>query len=382
MCFMWYLNDVFSLLIGVCKEALGLAHRAQQKHRSLSTSRTIQQQLQRSLILAGELRGETKKSRELFANQWSTSWALITLRRLRIDVPGYRPTQKRLCIFLGMIFETFLEGHPFWGPGLLMLCWTWSSFDGILAYARRCNDGTETKHIALRRGQTWGHDIAIVGNFNWFLQNFHHEICRRWTPFWRIFFKVVVQPQIEVQFNLRKSHIFMKGKCLNHSVSCSAHLRPVFLRVCVRWNFHREISGNETAPTNRPGIRKMLSSNWSKLQPLLPKRNTSTKPGKRKRNPSTENVEEVENVEKRNGKSTIPKAWKECSIAERCLDSNSFRIFFSVWQSISHVWLPRRSRKERSWKQEKQRSRWNLWISRSIHLISIYPGYQILAIRV
>lgn len=98
---------------------------------------------------------------------------------------------------------------------------------------------------------------------------------------------------------------------------------------CVRQvNFHREISGNETetAPTNRPGIRKMLSSNWSKLQPLLPKRNTSTKPGKRKRNPSTENVEEVENVEKRNGKSTIPKAWKECCIAERCLDSNSFPI--------------------------------------------------------
>eukprot|EP00434_Breviolum_minutum_P030642 symbB.v1.2.027096.t1/scaffold2753.1/size71542/8 len=54
----------------------------------------------------------------------------------------------------------------------------------------------------------------------------------------------------------------------------------------------------------------MLSSDWSKLQPLLPKRNTSTKPGKRKRNASTENVEEVENVEKRNGKSTIPKVKK------------------------------------------------------------------------
>ena len=113
MCFMWYLNDVFSLLIGVCKEALGLAHRAQQKHRSLSTSRTIQQQLQRSLILAGELRGETKKSRELFANQWSTSWALITLRRLRIDVPGYRPHKNAYVSFWEWSSKPFGRGTLF-----------------------------------------------------------------------------------------------------------------------------------------------------------------------------------------------------------------------------------------------------------------------------
>lgn len=111
---MWYLNDVFSLLIGVCiEEALGLAHRAQQKHRSLSTSRTIQQQLQRSLILAGKLRGETKKSQELFANQWSTSWSIdnietIENRRTRIS-PN---TKTLLCIFWEW------SSKPFWGGAL------------------------------------------------------------------------------------------------------------------------------------------------------------------------------------------------------------------------------------------------------------------------
>ena len=179
---------------------------------------------------------------------------------------------------------------------------------------------------------------------------------------------MVQPPQIEVQFNLRKSHIFMKGKCLNHSVSCSAHLRPVFF-TCVRQvNFHREISGNETAPINRPGIRKMLSSNWSKLQPLLPKRNTSTKPGKRKRNASTENVEEVENVEKRNGKSTIPKAWKECCIAERCLDSNSFPIVFFCMAELRFTrhfprmaaWEVKKGKKLKAGKTEKSLESMNL----------------------
>lgn len=111
---MRYLNDVSSLVIGVCiEEALGLAHRAQQKHRSLSTSRTIQQQLQRSLILAGKLRGETKNRPNFSQVNGRQVEALITLRRLRIDVPRYRATKKRFYVYFANDLRNLFEARVF-----------------------------------------------------------------------------------------------------------------------------------------------------------------------------------------------------------------------------------------------------------------------------
>ena len=311
------------------EEALGLAHRAQQKHPSLSTSRTIQQQLQRSLILAGKLRGETKKVAPIFSQQISSEQVEALIYP---DIAQHK--NNCVFLFLGNDLGNLFGGAPFLRPrffdGVLKLKFLRPHFG--LCKSVQWLDCYKTHRIEkLRTWWRWTwrfevvwHDIAIVGDFNWFLQNFHHKVWGRWNPFWQIFFKVVVQPpQIEVQFN-KKCHIFMKGSYLNHLVACSA---TPFFCLC---------TSNETAPTNGPGIQEMLSSNWSKLQPLLPKRfSASAKPGKRKRNASTENVETVEKVEKRNGESTIPKAWKECCIAERCVDSNSFRMVFSVWQSDS-----------------------------------------------
>lgn len=196
---MWYLNDVFSLLIGVCiEEALGLAHRAQQKHRSLSTSRTIQQQLQRSLILAGKLRGETKKSRELFANQWSTSWSIDNIETIENRRTRISPNTKTLMYLFGE-----WSSKPFLGGALFEA----QFFDAVLnlKFLRRhfglctsVHDGTETKHIALRsfehgedeHGDLKSFDMTHFGEYSskWWFNHHRLKFNSTWenlTSSWR-----------------------------------------------------------------------------------------------------------------------------------------------------------------------------------------------------